>query len=895
MNSVSRPCTKTTCPYCGVGCGIDAEFDSEQVLEVKGSEQHPANLGRLCVKGNALADTLSTTNRLLYPECRGSRVGWDEALTEVAEGFNRIISEHGPDSVAFYLSGQLLTEDYYVANKLMKGFIGSPNVDTNSRLCMASAVASYKRALGADAVPCNYEDLELCDLLIFAGSNAAWTHPVLYQRISAAKQARPNMRIVVIDPRETATCEIADMHLQLQPGSDAFLFSGLIHHLGKSAALNPDFIDKHCEGTAETLAAAADCNLDSVASTTGIDSVQLLEFYEAFASTEKVVSFYSQGMNQSATGTDKCNAIINCHLLTGRIGMPGMGPFSITGQPNAMGGREVGGLANQLAAHMDYSPESIERVGRFWQAGNMASKPGFKAVDLFDQIARGKVKAVWIMATNPVVSLPQSARVREALDACELVVVSDCVRNTDTNAYADILLPATGWSEKDGTVTNSERCISRQRRLLPAAGEARPDWQIISDVAKLMGFASAFNYGSARDIFVEHAALSEFENEGSRAFNIGRLKHLSEAEYDSLQPLQWPVTDSNPGGTARLFCDHKFFTDSGRAKMIPIEARLPAVIKSEKYPYLLNTGRLRDQWHTMTRTGLASKLLAHSDSPFAQLNPACCAELGVESGDLIEVKSAHGRLLVPVQPAAGVRPGNVFIPIHWNQQFASRAGVSELIAPRVDPVSGQPESKIEAVAVNSVAMLRWISFASTHEIKMPEFDYWHKVPLKVGYRYLAAMRKDDPQVWELQSWLKQQFSYTHKIEFSDVEKNNFRIACYVEDRLCAEIFVAQTHSSLPAPNLLGMNLGAAQDPHSWRILAGDDAGNSNTGRLICSCFEVGENQIANAVRSGCADVSQLGVRLRCGTKCGSCLPELTQLVKLHTPAAKEEVAILEIA
>lgn len=889
MNSASRTCTKTTCPYCGVGCGIDAQFNAEQKLEVTGSEQHTANLGRLCLKGSTLADTISTTNRLLYPEVRGSRISWDEALAEVAEGFNRIIAEHGPDSVAFYLSGQLLTEDYYVANKLIKGFIGSPNVDTNSRLCMASAVASYKRAFGADIVPCNYEDLELCDLLIFAGSNAAWTHPVLYQRISAAKKARPNMRVVVIDPRVTATCEIADIHLQLQPGSDAFLFNGLINYLEKENELNDSFIERYCDGLADTLAAASNCYLGAVATKTGIEEEQLSEFYEAFANTEKVVSFYSQGVNQSATGTDKCNAIINCHLITGRIGKPGMGPFSITGQPNAMGGREVGGLANQLAAHMDYAPETVERVGRFWHTENMASKPGPKAVDLFNQIAKGKIKALWIMATNPVVSLPQSARVREALDACELVVVSDCVRNTDTNVYADVLLPATGWSEKDGTVTNSERTITRQRRLFPPTGEARHDWQIIRDVARLMGFEAAFDYSNSRDIFVEHAALSEFENGGERAFNIGKLKNLSQAEYDAFQPLQWPVTESSPKGTPRIFNDYKFYTDTGKAKLIPIEAKLPTVTQSKEFPFLLNTGRLRDQWHTMTRTSLAPKLLAHSDSPFAQLNPACCAELGVEQGDLIEVSSVNGRLLVPVQTSEGIRQGEVFIPLHWNQQFACNAGVGELISPRVDPVSGQPESKLEAVAVKSVAVHRWISFASTREIEVGQFDYWHKVPLQKGYRYLVGMMRDDPVVWELQSWLRKEFLYTHKIEFGDGEHQNFRIVCFAEDRLSAEIFIAQAHQSLPPPNWLGKNLSEAQNPDSWKLLAGDESDRAHTGKIICSCFEVGENHIINAIQSGCTDAGQLGVWLRCGTNCGSCAPELTQLVKLHKNTAIEQV------
>jgi assimilatory nitrate reductase catalytic subunit len=858
-------------------------------LEVGGSEQHTANFGRLCVKGSALADTLSTTNRLLYPEVNGGRVSWDSALKKVADGFKKIIHEHGPDSVAFYLSGQLLTEDYYVANKLMKGFIGSSNVDTNSRLCMASAVASYKRTFGADAVPCNYEDLEICDLLILAGSNAAWTHPVLYQRISAAKRERPQMKIVVIDPRKTATCEIADIHLQLLPGSDAFLFNGLINFLEKESSLNESFIDQHCDGYEETIAASKDCSLASVANSTGLSRQLLTEFYSQFAKTTKVVSFYSQGVNQSATGTDKCNAIINCHLLTGRIGKPGMGPFSITGQPNAMGGREVGGLANQLAAHMDYSPETVEKVGRFWQAPNMASEPGFKAVDLFDAIAAGKIKAVWIMATNPVVSLPQSARVREALGACDLVVVSDCVRNTDTNSYADVLLPATGWSEKDGTVTNSERNISRQRALFPPAGSARHDWQIICEIARLMGFEDAFDYSSPRDIFVEHAALSDFENNGERVFNIGKLQTLSRADYDSFLPMQWPITDSNPKGTSRLFTDFKFFTASGRANLIPIEAKLPKVSKSLEFPFILNTGRVRDQWHTMTRTGLSSRLLAHFDAPFAQLNPQSCVEIAVEEGDLIEISSINGSILVPVLYDSGIRPGEVFVPIHWSDQFASNAGVGKIISARVDPISGQPETKLESVALKAVTMLCWISFCSFREIDVKGFDYWHKITLKQGFRYLVGMKESE--AFNLRVWIESEFPESDLIEFIDEGQHDHRIACFEEGKLAAIAYSAMSHRSLPAPSWLNGILARRQKSNSWQLLAGQALNQKDVGKLICSCHEVGENQIIEAILAGCVDHEELGNALRCGTNCGSCIPELMQLVNQYQSSVVKILSI----
>ncbi|MCG8426123.1 MAG: molybdopterin-dependent oxidoreductase, partial [Chromatiales bacterium] len=461
---------KTTCPYCGVGCGVIVERSSDGSITVTGDKDHPANFGRLCSKGTALGQTLDLDNRLLTPRIGGHSVDWDEALNAVAAGFRSVIEEHGPDAVAFYVSGQLLTEDYYVANKLMKGFIGSANIDTNSRLCMSSSVAGHKRAFGSDTVPCSYEDLEIADLIVLVGSNTAWCHPVLFQRIRQAKKERPAMKVVVIDPRKTDTCDIADLHLPLKPGTDITLFNGLLDYLDREDSIDWEFIINATQGLQDALIAARTNNhpVVTTARETGLCHKSIQQFYTWFSQTEKVVTVYSQGVNQWSCGTDKVNAIINCHLATGRIGKPGMGPFSFTGQPNAMGGREVGGLANQLAAHMDFTDEAIDSVKRFWQSNTVATKPGLKAVDLFEAIERGKVKAIWIMATNPAVSLPEADRFREALRECQLVVVSDCVDNTDTAACADILLPATTWGEKDGTVTSSERRISRQRNFLGA-------------------------------------------------------------------------------------------------------------------------------------------------------------------------------------------------------------------------------------------------------------------------------------------------------------------------------------------------------------------------------------------------------------------------------------------
>ena len=563
---------KTTCPYCGVGCGVSATIKNHHLLSVAGDQLHPANFGKLCVKGSALHETMGDHGRLLQPSIEGVDVDWPTAINTVAEKLGKIRDQHGPGSIGFYLSGQLLTEDYYVANKLAKGFIGTNHVDTNSRLCMSSAVASHKRAFGADAVACNYEDLEECNLLVLVGSNAAWTHPVLYRRIASAKANNPSMRVVVIDPRRTATCDLADLHLAIAPGSDAFVFNGLLAYLEQNDHLNAGFIAQHTQGFDTAMAEARALTDVELTQTIAVSALKLHTFYQWFAETEKTISFYSMGINQSATGTDKCNAIINCHLATGRIGKAGMGAFSITGQPNAMGGREVGGLANMLAAHMDYSVENTATVSEFWNTKNLSQTPGLNAVDLFEAVADGRIKAIWIMGTNPVVSMPNADRVRAALQSCDTVIVSDCVAETDTTATANILLPASGWGEKSGTVTNSERRISRQRALIHPVGQAKSDWWIISQVGQAMGFNDAFDYHSPRDIFIEHAQLSGFKNTGNRLFNISSLSHLSKQQYDQLEPIQWPVTPLKPKGTERLFEDGLFVTPSGKANFVAVSA-----------------------------------------------------------------------------------------------------------------------------------------------------------------------------------------------------------------------------------------------------------------------------------------------------------------------------------
>ncbi len=565
--------TKTTCPYCGVGCGVIATPDGRGGAAISGDPEHPANFGRLCSKGSALGETLALSERLLHPMIRCSndrfeQVDWSDALDHVANRMQHIIAKHGPGSVAFYLSGQLLTEDYYVANKLMKGFIGTANVDTNSRLCMSSSVAGHKRAFGSDTVPGCYEDLDRADLLVLVGSNAAWCHPVLFQRMIANKQNR-GACIVVIDPRATETSGDADLFLGLKPGTDTALFSGLLTWLADNDAVDRAYVDEHTVGFDDAVAKARRIanGVTATALATGLSESDVAAFFLMFASTPRVVTLYSQGVNQSAQGTDKVNAIVNCHLATGRIGKVGASPFSLTGQPNAMGGREVGGLANQLAAHMGFTPPDIDRVRRFWKAPHIATHEGLKAVQMFQAIGRGEIKALWVMGTNPAVSLPNADAVRAAMRKLDLLVISENVRSNDSvNSGAHVLLPAHAWGEKSGTVTNSERRISRQRAFMPPPGQAKPDWWIVSEIAKRLGHGAAFAYESAADIFREHAELSAFENNGSRDFDIGAVASIPDEGFDAMKPFLWPLRDDAAGPTPRFFADGGYYTADRKAR-----------------------------------------------------------------------------------------------------------------------------------------------------------------------------------------------------------------------------------------------------------------------------------------------------------------------------------------
>jgi len=871
---------RTTCPYCGVGCGVLVSRDGDS-FNVRGDPEHPANFGRLCSKGAALGETLSLDDRLLYPEINGERTDWDTALDSVAQRFRQVIAEHGPDAVAFYVSGQLLTEDYYVANKLMKGYIGSGNIDTNSRLCMASAVAGHKRAFGSDTVPGCYEDIELADLVVLVGSNMAWTHPVVFQRLVAAKQARPEMKVVVIDPRRTATAEIvqprADLHLSIKPGADAWLFNGLLNHLRREDALDWACLEAHVEGFGPTLQAVSGLSIPSVATQCGLAESDVASFYRLFAQTPKTVTVFSQGINQSSSGVDKVNSIINAHLATGRIGQPGSTPFSITGQPNAMGGREVGGLANQLAAHMDFTPDAIDRVGRFWRAPNRAQQPGLKAVDLFEAVHDGRIKALWIMATNPAVSLPLADRVVAALQRCPFVVVSDVVARTDTSVHAHIKLPAAAWGEKDGTVTNSERRISRQRAFLPPPGEVQPDWWIVAEVAKRMGFGESFDYAGPAGIFGEHAALSGFENAGTRDFDISGLR--SAENYDTLQPVQWPVTSQ--GSSPRLFADGRFFTPSGKARMLPITPRAPVHAISEATPLLLNTGRIRDQWHTMTRTGKAAKLLAHIDQPFIEIHPQDARRAGVRDGALARISNANGEMLARVTESRELPIGSVFAPIHWNAQFTSLGRVGALIDAITDPVSGQPEFKQTPVAVTAYAA-SWHGFVMTRDALdcAAAAGFWARVRGKTCWRHeIAGLEIAADVPLQMRSLIGLAGDW---IEMKDPGATRYRGALIEDGRLLAVYFLERDADRLPPRHWLEslFDSETLSDAERHALLLGRPGpGMADNGRIICACFGVGEHSLTQAMAEGARSVEALGVQLKAGTNCGSCIPELKRLLQ----------------
>lgn len=899
--------TKTTCPYCGVGCGVDVNVQHKAhgtMVKVAGDIDHPSNFGRLCIKGSNLADTLGLETRVLEPMLGRNNhrqvTTWEAAIEKIATQFQHCIDQYGRDSIAFYVSGQLLTEDYYVVNKFVKGYLGTANIDTNSRLCMSSAVAAHKRAFGEDIVPASYEDFEHTDMVVLVGSNTAWCHPVLYQRIMQAKSKNPDLFVVVVDPRFTSTCEQADLHLPILPGQDVALFNGLFQHLYQNNHVDNEFVEKHAEGLEALLAASeSEQDIHELVKRTGISAEKLQLFFDKFAQTEKVMTLFSMGVNQSSQGVNKANSIINCHLLTGKIGKLGAAPFSMTGQPNAMGGREVGGLANMLAAHLDIdNPSHQSLVQSFWKSPTIATQTGLKAVDLFQAIESGKIKAVWIMATNPVVSLPDADQVKRALDNCEFVVISDICAQTDTTAYADVLLPALGWGEKDGTVTNSERRISRQRAFLAPPKQAKADWWAVCEVAKKLGF-NGFDFSNACDIFNEHAALSAYQNasieqrdqvEHFRYFNLKGLMNLSVDEYNHLRPIQWPVWEKSQRiAVEQLFDRGDFSHKNKKAKLIATLAIDPVHTISEDYPLILNTGRIRDQWHTMTRTGLSANLTTHRAEPFCEIHPNDALKFGIQDKALVEVRSEWGSCVLRVTLDQGVRRGQIFAPIHWTEQVASDARIGKVVNPVVDAISGEPEFKHTPVAIQTFHTT-WQGVLYVREgveqhiqTSLQQCAWWAKIKTAKAFRYEIAARQSFDQT---QNNLKNFLPFIDETyEWLSLEDRSSQLSHSVilqDGILIASLYIAPADLLPDRDWVAGLfkreRLSAL---HRKALLAGTPISATNSdGPLVCSCFKVGKNKIIEAIKTqNITHEKQVTACLKAGGNCGSCLPEIRGLIK----------------
>ncbi len=880
-----------------------------QITGVRGDPTHPANFGRLCTKGGTLHLTMTPqamTQRLTLPFLRIRKsavrqpVSWDTALDHAAATFAQIIAEHGPDSVAFYISGQLLTEDYYVFNKLAKGLIGTNNVDTNSRLCMSSAVAGYKATLGADAPPCSFTDIDHADCLLIAGSNTAWAHPVLFRRIEDARKARPEMKLIVVDPRRTDTAEAADLHLAILPGTDIALYNAMLHVLLWEDLVDADYIRAHTEGFNELKAIVRDYTPAMAADICGVNAEDIVTAARWFGAAPNALSLYCQGLNQSSHGTDNNAAIIHLHLATGKIGKPGCGPFSLTGQPNAMGGREVGGMANLLSAHRDLvNAEHRAEVARLWGITDVPSKPGLTAVELFEAVGRGEIKALWIACTNPAQSLPDLTNVHAALAQCPFVVVQEVSAQTDTTAFADLLLPAASWGEKDGTVTNSERCISRTRAAVPPPGKARSDWDIVVDFARRLeeflpvvrtepvegSGQSLFPYESAEAIFNEH-----------RASTIGRdldIGGLSYALLETVGPQQWPFPVGATNGKTRLYSDGIFPTASGKARFKAIQHCPTAETTDARLPLHLNSGRLRDQWHGMSRTGIVPRLFSHAPEPMLEMHPRDMERRSLKDGDLVTLKGKRGALQVRVAASATLRPAQTFMSMHWGAQFMNSRGVNTLTPTATDPVSRQPELKHAAVQVEKFATgwqmvaMRRDDMGSLHDSLQPwltRFDYAtltlsgreNNVVILRAWGGTGADLPAPAMLAELSAAMS--LDGPHALAFNDSKRGIVKRALIEDDRLAGALLCNETRATEWLTDLITRG-GSAQDLRKWIFapLAALPSSGPARGRIICNCFDVSEAEIKTDIAAG-MDLAALQEKRKCGTSCGSCLPELRRML-----------------
>jgi assimilatory nitrate reductase catalytic subunit len=902
--------TRSTCCYCGVGCGVIIEHDGSRITGVRGDPEHPANHGRLCTKGSTLHLSARPETRALHPMLRRtrtqplSRVGWDAALEHAADRFAGIIEAHGPDAVAFYISGQLLTEDYYAFNKLAKGLIGTNNVDTNSRLCMSSAVSAYKMTLGADAPPCAYEDIDHTNCLLIAGGNPAYAHPIVYRRIEDARRANPSLKMIVVDPRRTDTASDADLHLPLLPGTDVWLFNAMLHVLLWEGHTDDAFIHARTEGFDALRRHVRDVTPAIAADICGLRAEDIVTAAQWFGGAKAAMSMWCQGLNQSHHGTHNGTALIALHLATGQIGRPGAGPFSLTGQPNAMGGREVGGMANLLSGHRDLdNPAHRAEIARLWGIGEVPAQPGLTAVELFDGVHSGTVKAVWIACTNPAHSMPDQARIVEALQAAEFVVVQDASRSTESAAFADLLLPATTWGEKEGTVTNSERRITHVHAALPAPGEARADWRIAHDFAHALAArlgrdaSRLFPYTHVEQLFIEHAATTR-----GRDLDISGLSY---ALLDRHGPQQWPFPEGADTGRARLYTDHCFATASGRARFVVPAAHTTAEKIDARFPLHLNTGRLRDQWHCMSRTGQVAQLYNHADEPCVEVHADDLARRGLADGDLVRLRGRRGEIVLRARASAAQRPGSVFVAMHWGRHMLSSSGANALTAGRVDPYSRQPELKHAAVQITRADLPHQALLLRTEasdeaaagaalrraEALGPLLGRFAYAALSLAGRerpVLVLRIAHDAPIPE--HWLADidrlcALDHPACLVYSDARRDITKRAL-IENGLLTGIRL--TGETAAAGWLRDVMTGRqpTTDLRRWLFapLSTPPVATTSRGRIVCNCFDVAEPEIARAIIDG-ADLASLQQALRCGTSCGSCVPELRRMLDAPRQAA----------
>ncbi len=867
--------------------------EAGKISAVRGDPAHPANYGRLCTKGATLHHTARSETRALYPELRSTRsvkrqrVSWNAALDTVADRFAAIIREHGPDAVGFYISGQLLTEDYYVFNKLAKGLIGTNNIDTNSRLCMSSAVSAYKATLGADAPPGCYEDIDHAQCIFIAGSNTAYAHPILFRRIEEARKNNPALKLIVVDPRRTDTASAADLHLAILPGTDVVLFNAMLHVMLWEGWCDLAYIAAHTDGFEQLKATVREFTPQHAATLCGIEAADIELAARWFATSPATLSLYCQGLNQSVQGTQKNAALINLHLACAQIGKPGAAPLSLTGQPNAMGGREVGGMANLLSAHRDLAnAEHRAEVAKLWGVADIPAQPGKTAVEMFEAVRNGQIKALWIACTNPAQSMPDLRLINEALTAAEFVVVQEAFRSTETAAFADVLLPASTWGEKEGTVTNSERCISRVRQAVAAPEEARHDWQIAVDFARRLstrlGKPSLLDYANTEAIFNEH-----------RASTIGRdldIGGLSYALLESNGPQQWPIPQGAAQGKQRLYVDGIFPTASGKAKFADTKYTAVAEDINVRYPLHLNSGRLRDQWHGMSRTGTLGRLFSHVEEPLLAMNTADMSRRGLSDGDLVQVESRRGKLALRVESSAEMRAGQTFIPMHWGSQFMSGLGVNALTSNAFDPVSKQPELKHAAVQVARLE-LPWQMVAMRKGDALQRMTQLQLLLKNFDYAALGLFGRDEelvvlraahatPVSAEVLAAIDAILGLDDAAEvmnYRDAKRGVCKRALMDDNRLLGVRLTGETVARDWLKEIIAQGSDAKTlRPWLFAPLSAPPAGQAQRGRIVCNCKDVSEQEILAQFRNG-LDLPAIQGKLKCGSECGSCVPELKRL------------------